>query len=66
MFQMPPASLRAQRSNPWRGKKGRMDCFAALAMTWINRGIPDIPHAQSLTALRVATDLRGELQRAKS
>jgi hypothetical protein len=28
MFQMSPASLRAQRSNPWRGKKGRMDCFA--------------------------------------
>src|SRR6476469_8933011 len=42
--------------------KGRMDCFAALAMTWINRGT----HAQSLTALCVATDLRGELQRVKS
>jgi len=43
-----------------------MDCFAALAMTWINRGTPDIPHAQSLTALCVATDLRGKFQRAKS
>ena len=78
MFQMPPASLRAQRSNPWRGKKARMDCFAEpvirrrfaptgwLAMTRIDRGIKDIPHARSITALCVATGLRGKFQRAKS
>jgi hypothetical protein len=65
MFQMPPASLRAQRSNPWRNKKGRMDCLAALAMTWISRGITDIPHAQSMTTLCVATHLRGEITARK-
>src|SRR5262245_38098456 len=32
-------SLRAQRSNPCFSTRGKMDCFAALAMTWRGRGL---------------------------
>jgi hypothetical protein len=36
-----------------------VDCFAPLAMTWIGRSVLDAPHARGMTALCVATGLRG-------
>src|SRR5689334_19982178 len=33
-------SLRAQRSNPDCHRRGILDCFAALAMTWKEPGLP--------------------------
>ena len=47
----PPPSLRAQRSNPESIRGGRLDCFAALAMTiWRERAPPSRPPLSSDTS----------------